>query len=98
MEAALKLGRQCFVEKGEPQRVHLIARRQSYHGNTLGALTAGGNLWRRKQFAPLLVAATHVAPCYPYRDQQPGDSAIAYGSRLPHELESAIDRLSGSTM
>ena len=26
---------------GEPQRRHLIARRQSYHGNTLGALAAG---------------------------------------------------------
>ncbi|HEX9434588.1 MAG TPA: aspartate aminotransferase family protein [Burkholderiales bacterium] len=98
MEAALKLARQYFVEKGEPQRVHLIARRQSYHGNTLGALAAGGNLWRRKQFAPLLVAATHVAPCYPYRDQQPGESAIAYGARLAQELESEIDRLGGNTV
>jgi len=98
MEAALKLARQYFVEKGEPQRVHLIARRQSYHGNTLGALAAGGNLWRRKQFEPLLVAATHVAPCYPYRDQQPGESAIAYGARLAQELESAIDRLGGNTV
>jgi adenosylmethionine-8-amino-7-oxononanoate aminotransferase len=98
MEAALKLARQYFVEKGEPQRVHLIARRQSYHGNTLGALAAGGNLWRRKQFEPLLVAATHVAPCYPYRDQQPGESAIAYGARLAQELESEIDRLGGNTV
>jgi adenosylmethionine-8-amino-7-oxononanoate aminotransferase len=98
MEAALKLARQYFVEKGEPQRVHLIARRQSYHGNTLGALAAGGNLWRRKQFEPLLVAATHVAPCYAYRDQQPGESAIAYGARLAQELESEIDRLGGNTV
>jgi adenosylmethionine-8-amino-7-oxononanoate aminotransferase len=98
MEAALKLARQYFVEKGEPQRVHLIARRQSYHGNTLGALAAGGNLWRRKQFEPLLVAATHVAPCYPYRDQQPGESAIAYGARLAQELESEIGRLGGNTV
>src|SRR5881396_3701700 len=34
IEASLKLARQYFVEKGEPQREHLIARRQSYHGNT----------------------------------------------------------------
>ncbi len=98
MEAALKLARQYFVEKGEPQRVHLIARRQSYHGNTLGALAAGGNLWRRKQFEPLLIAAAHVAPCYPYRDQQPGESAIAYGTRLARELEREIDRLGGNTV
>ena len=98
VEAALKLARQYFVEKGEPQRVHLIARRQSYHGNTLGALAAGGNLWRRKQFEPLLIAVTHVAPCYPYRDQQPGESALAYGARLARELESQIERLGGDTV
>src|SRR5258708_12491209 len=98
MEGALKLAGHSFVEKGEPQRVHLIARRQSYHGNTLGALAAGGNLWRRKQFEPLLIAAAHVAPCYPYRDQQPGESAIAYGTRLARELEREIDRLGGNTV
>ena len=43
VEAALKMARQYFVETGEPQRVHFIARRQSYHGNTLGALAVGGN-------------------------------------------------------
>ncbi len=48
IEAALKLARQYFVEKGEPRRRHIIARRQSYHGNTLGALAAGGNAWRRR--------------------------------------------------
>jgi adenosylmethionine-8-amino-7-oxononanoate aminotransferase len=98
MEAAFKLARQYFVERGEPQRVHLIARRQSYHGNTLGALAVGGNLWRRKQYEPLLIAATHVAPCYPYRDQQPGESPTAYGARLARELETEIERLGGETV
>ena len=70
MEAALKLARQYFVEKGEPQRGHVIGRRQSYHGNTLGALAVGGNAWRRKQFEPLLVNTTHVSPCYAYRGKQ----------------------------
>jgi len=66
VEAAIKLARQYFLEKGEPQRQHLIARRQSYHGNTLGALAAGGNQWRRKQFDPLLMNVSHIAPCYEY--------------------------------
>jgi len=37
IEASIKLARQYFVERGEPQRGNFIARRQSYHGNTLGA-------------------------------------------------------------
>ena len=72
VEAALKLARQYFVEKGEPQRRHFIARRQSYHGNTLGALAIGGNAWRREPFLPLLIEAHHVVSCYAYRDQQAG--------------------------
>ena len=67
MEAALKLARQFFVEKGEPKRGRLIARKQSYHGNTMGALSAGGNAWRRAQFGPLLIDMSHIDPCYEYR-------------------------------
>jgi adenosylmethionine-8-amino-7-oxononanoate aminotransferase len=93
MEAALKLARQYFVEKGEPQRRHVIGRRQSYHGNTLGALAVGGNQWRRRQFEPLLVDVTHVSPCYAYRGKQAGESDDAYGTRLAVELEREIQRL-----
>ncbi len=98
VEAALKLARQYFVEAGQPQRRHFIARRQSYHGNTLGALAVGGNAWRRKQFAPLLIDVTHVAPCYEYRDRQPGESAEGYGQRLVAELAAAIDELGGENV
>lgn len=93
VEAALKLARQYFVEIGQPQRSHVIARRQSYHGNTLGALATGGNLWRRKQFEPLLVEVTHVSPCYTYRGKQQGESDAAYGLRLVRELEEEVLRL-----
>jgi len=90
VEAALKMARQYFVEIGQPQRTHFIARRQSYHGNTLGALAVGGNAWRREPFAPILVPATHVSPCYPYREQRADESAEQYGLRLAAELEAAI--------
>jgi adenosylmethionine-8-amino-7-oxononanoate aminotransferase len=92
VEAALKMARQYFVEIGQPQRARFIARRQSYHGNTLGALAVGGNAWRRRQFGPLLIDVEHVSPCYPYRDQPPGESAVAYGQRLAEELDQAIRR------
>ncbi len=98
MEAALKLGRQYFVEKGEPQRARFIARRNSYHGNTLGALAVGGNQWRRRQFAPLLIDVEHVSPTYSYRDQRDGESAEQYGERLAQELEGAVDRIGGENV
>ena len=94
IEAALKLARQYFVEKGEPQRAHVIGRRQSYHGNTLGALAVGGNAWRRKQFEPLLVRTTHVSPCYAYRGKNPGESDTAYVERLSEELEAQFQQKS----
>lgn len=98
VEAALKLARQYFLETGEPTRHRVIARRQSYHGNTLGALAAGGNAWRRAQFAPLLVETTHIAPCYDYRGRAEGESPEAYGRRVADELEAEILRLGPETV
>ncbi len=98
VEAALKMARQYFVEIGQPQRRHFIARRQSYHGNTLGALAVGGNEWRRRQFAPLLIPVTHVSACYEYRGRAEGESAQAYGQRLVQELSDAIDQLGGENV
>ncbi len=90
VEAALKLARQYFVERGETQRSQFIARRQSYHGNTLGALAIGGNAWRREPFLPMLAPAHHVSPCYAYRDQRPGETEERYAARLADELEQKI--------
>ena len=90
IEGALKLARQYFVEIGQPQRRHFIARRQSYHGNTLGALAVGGNEWRRQQFAPLLIDTHHIAPCYAYRGKRHDESEEQYGRRVADELEAKI--------
>lgn len=93
VEAALKLARQYYVEIGQPERSKIIARRQSYHGNTLGALAVGGNAWRRAQFAPLLIDVSHIAPCYAYREQRGDESEVDFGSRMANELETEILRL-----
>ena len=90
IEAALKLTRQHFVEKGEADRHLFIARRQSYHGNTLGALAVGGNEWRRAHFAPLMVPGNHIAPCFDYRERREDESTPAYGQRAANELEQKI--------
>jgi adenosylmethionine-8-amino-7-oxononanoate aminotransferase len=98
VEAALKLARQYFVERGEPQRRYLIARRQSYHGITLGALAIGGRELQRKAFAPLLIETHHVSPAYEYRDRRADETPEAYGARLADELAAKIDELGGGNV
>jgi adenosylmethionine-8-amino-7-oxononanoate aminotransferase len=97
-EAAIKLARQYWVEKGAPERARLIARRQSYHGNTLGALSAGGNELRRAQFAPLLLDVSHIEPCYAYRGKRDDETLEAYGRRAADALETEILRLGPETV
>ena len=94
IEASIKLARQYFVERGEKQRSHFIARRQSYHGNTLGALAAGGNAWRREPYAPLLSAAfSHVTPAFGYHEKHDNESDADFVTRLANELETEFLRL-----
>lgn len=98
IEAALKLARQHFVEIGQPKRGRIIARQQSYHGATLGALSVGGHAARRALFAPLLFEASHVSPCHAYRGKQPGESDDAYATRLADELDATIRALGPDTV
>jgi adenosylmethionine-8-amino-7-oxononanoate aminotransferase len=90
MEAALKLARQYFIEIGQPERQHFISRRQSYHGNTLGALSVGGNQFRRQPYEPLLMDVDLISPCHAWRGQQPNETETDYGHRVADELEAAI--------
>ena len=92
-ETALKLARQYHLEAGQPERSRFIARLQSYHGNTLGALAVGGNLWRREPYKPLLMETSHIPPCYAYRHKHDGEGDEAYGRRVADELEAEILRL-----
>lgn len=98
MEAALKLSRQYYLEVGQPGRHRVIARRQSYHGNTLGALATGGNLWRREPFDPILMRTSHISPCYAYRGQMADETPEAYGLRVADELETELQRLGPDTV
>lgn len=91
MEAAIKLTRQYFVEIGQPRRRYLIGRRQGYHGNTVGALSISGNIWRRALFEPMLLPVTrHISPCFPYRYKQQSETEEQYGQRVADELEAEI--------
>ena len=98
-EAAIKLARQYFLEIGEPKRVCTIARRQSYHGTTLGALAAGGNMMRRAYYEPIL-SQTHslVSPCFSYRFRQDGETDAQYLDRLIEELDAEFQRVGPETV
>ncbi|AZO15959.1 aspartate aminotransferase family protein [Mesorhizobium sp. M2A.F.Ca.ET.043.05.1.1] len=98
VEAALKMARQYFVEIGQPQRRNIIARKQSYHGNTLGALATGGNEWRRAQFRPLLIETHHIDPCFAYRFQEAGETDQDYAARAAQALEDKIIELGPETV
>ena len=93
VESALKMARQYFVEIGLPNKSQFIARQQSYHGNTLGALAVGGNEWRRAPFKPLLSTSHHIAPCYHYRNKTEFESEFEYSIRTANELEEKILQL-----
>ncbi|MBR1123511.1 aspartate aminotransferase family protein [Bradyrhizobium lablabi] len=99
VEASIKIARQYFMERGEPGRKRFIARRQSYHGNTLGALAAGGNAWRREPYAPLLSDAfSHVTPAFAYHEQREGETEADFVARLAAELEAEFQRLGPDTV
>jgi adenosylmethionine-8-amino-7-oxononanoate aminotransferase len=98
IEAALKLARQYHLERGDERRSRIIARRLSYHGNTLGALAAGGSAWRRAPYQPLLIDVALVDQCFEYRFAEPGESAEDYGRRAAASLEDAIVRLGPETV
>ena len=98
IESALKMARQYFVERGETGRTKFITRRQSFHGNTLGALAAGGNRWRRAQFEPLLIETHRIEPCYEYRGRKLEETPEVYGLRVADELENKILELGPDTV
>ncbi|MBT5309848.1 MAG: aspartate aminotransferase family protein [Rhodospirillaceae bacterium] len=98
VESALKMARQYFVITGEEKRHHVISRLQSYHGNTLGALTVGGHARRRRPYLPILGEAHHISPCYAYRGMADGESEEDYGLRVAGELEDKILELGPETV
>ncbi|CAH1689794.1 Adenosylmethionine-8-amino-7-oxononanoate aminotransferase [Hyphomicrobiales bacterium] len=93
-ETALKMAHSYHRERGQPGRTHIIARRQSYHGNTVGALSTGGNMWRRTAYEALMLPGiSHIDPCFYYRYAAPDESPEAYGRRMAVQLAEEIERI-----
>jgi adenosylmethionine-8-amino-7-oxononanoate aminotransferase len=90
IETALKLARVYHLARGEVDRDVLISRFGSYHGNTIGALDAGGRPPLRKPYEPWLGRFRHVSAAYPYRAGEPDARALGDGQALAAELDAAI--------
>lgn len=89
VESAMKMARAYWVQMGRPDKWMVIGREQSYHGNTLGALSAGGNRWRRAIYEPMLFKAPRAAACSCYRcpfDKDPAHCSL----ECADDLERAI--------
>src|SRR5580692_11149898 len=98
VETALKMARQYQIERGAPGRTRVISRRQSYHGNTLGALAVSGNLGRRAPYEPFLFEASRIDPCFEYRYARVGQTAEDYGRQAAAALETEILRVGPETV
>ncbi|TKA67182.1 hypothetical protein B0A49_05821 [Cryomyces minteri] len=101
MEAAMKLARQFFLESipPQPRRTRFVARRESYHGNTLGALSMSGHVARRALFEPILMDnVSHVSACNAYRGMSNGETTDEYVARLAQELDDEFTRLGPDTV
>lgn len=98
VETAVKMARGYHLARGEDARFRVIARRQSYHGNTLGALARGGNFGRRAQYLPMMTEAHLVDPCFEYRHALPGETPEDYGRRAADSLETEILRVGPETV
>lgn len=101
MEAAMKLARQYFLEKQEPEplRTRFISRKLSYHGTTLGSLAMGGHVMRRAKFEPMLIGTvSKVSPCFSYRGQNKVETDEAYVKRLADELDDEFQRVGPGTV
>jgi putrescine aminotransferase len=88
VETALKLVREYWLLRGEPQRSVIISREGSYHGNTLGALAATGIATRREPFLPLLAETARLSRPGANR----GEDDETASARLAQELEEVIER------
>jgi adenosylmethionine-8-amino-7-oxononanoate aminotransferase len=93
IETALKLARAYHLARNEPERVLLVARHGSYHGNTLGALDLSGRPPLRRPYEPWLGRVRHVSAAYPYRAGDPGAHALGDADALASELERTFTEL-----
>ncbi|KAL9130689.1 MAG: hypothetical protein Q9175_006960, partial [Cornicularia normoerica] len=99
MDAAMKLARQYFFEGGHSERRNFVARKQSYHGTTIGAMSLSSNLPRKVPYEPLLLKnVSHVSPAYAYQYQLAEESEEQYVMRLAEELDGEFQRLGPETV
>lgn len=94
VEAALKMARQFHFENGEEERLHFVARRQGYHGNTIAAMSVSSNVARKIPYQGFgYPHVSHVTPAFPYRYMNEDENEAAFTERLLREIEDEFLRV-----
>jgi len=94
VESALKLARQYHYEKGDLDRLHIVSRRQCYHGNTMATMSISTNLARRAPYHGFLYPnVSHVSPAFAYHYKDDFESEEEFTARLLMELEEEFLRV-----
>ena len=88
-EAAMKMARKYHVETGNPGKFRVISRWQSWHGNTVGAMSMSGRSSWRADYGPYLMDFPHLPPPIPYRCDNCGECRDCLASS-PDALERVI--------
>jgi adenosylmethionine-8-amino-7-oxononanoate aminotransferase len=89
VESALKIARQYWHCKNEPQRSIFISRKPSYHGSTMGALAMTSYTPLTAPFAPMFQHYPKITSPTQYRVPE-GMSAQDYALACANELEAVI--------
>jgi adenosylmethionine-8-amino-7-oxononanoate aminotransferase len=97
VETAIKMARAYHLARNQPSRTTIIARRNSYHGNTIGALDASGKVPLRTPYTPWLGRFLHAPAAYEYRCENPSHPHSC-GAWHATELERMIKQYGPETI
>lgn len=96
VEIALKMSFHYWANSGAPAKNGFISLRNSYHGETLGALSVGDTALFKKAYAPLLRASAQL-PTPDWRDAQTGETAPDFAERCAQALEHYLEQHHATT-
>jgi adenosylmethionine-8-amino-7-oxononanoate aminotransferase len=90
IEAALKMSYHYWRNRGKNRKTRFIALTNSYHGETLGALSVGGVALYRETYEPLLMDIISV-PSPDCFNREPGESWEDYSRRMFAPMSEALE-------
>jgi len=99
MESAIKFSRQYHKQSGSPGKYKFLSRYQSYHGATMGAMSASGTGMRKTPFEPQLPGFLKLWPPTYFHERLPEGTSWEECNRIcAHMFEDVIVNEDASTV